>query len=475
MIGILSYGVYIPVWRMQREMIACAEGIFSAGGERSVAGFDEDSVSMAVEAGLDCLGVIDPKEIDALYFATISPALAQKQSASFIAMGLDLREDIATYDITDSQRASTLALKAAYDAVKSGSIKNALVVTADRRPTAPKSMMEQLYGDGAAAILIGNGKPVALIFDIVNLYEPVLGMWRRDYDEFPVTFDQRIDKRKGIMTIVPETVAALLSKNKLEAMDVAKFAIGITDPGSYIELARLMKVDLLKQLVDPLVTTIGMTGTPHCLILLASALENAGPNDKIVCVNYSDGCDAMLINTTDEITKVKPVRKITDYIQSKKMVASYGRFRDMVEAGEKKSLRKQGVPSLIQYWRDKKWGVRRYGMRCNKCGTLKYPIDVCCIKCDAKDDHTDVKISRKGKVFTYAHDMLLGPGSTPADGFNFTTRTVLNMDDGFRMAVEMTDNTQQEVDINMPVELTFRLLHEKGDFPCYGWRSRPVR
>ena len=70
MSGIISYGAYVPLWRLNRDVIGAAWGRASLGGERSIANNDEDTVTMAVEAVLDCLTGIDRDSIDGLYFAS---------------------------------------------------------------------------------------------------------------------------------------------------------------------------------------------------------------------------------------------------------------------------------------------------------------------------------------------------------------------------------------------------------------------
>ncbi|MDH4221665.1 MAG: hypothetical protein OEV19_02895, partial [Candidatus Bathyarchaeota archaeon] len=156
MVGISSYGAYIPTWRLSRDEIARASGIpIVMPGERAVAAWDEDSLTMATEAGLDCLNGIDPKEIDGLFFATTTSPFKEKQSSSLIASALDLRKDILTSDFTNSLRAGTIAIKAAMNAVEAKTARKILVVSADRRVATPASIYEQIFGDGAAALLVG--------------------------------------------------------------------------------------------------------------------------------------------------------------------------------------------------------------------------------------------------------------------------------------------------------------------------------
>ena len=116
MAGISAFGAYVPRYRLGAE----TDGWDSAG-QRSVANFDEDSVTMAVAAGIDCLNGRDRQDIDGLLFATTTPPYAEKQCASIIATALDLRRDIFTADITDVLRAGTTAMKSALDSVAAGS------------------------------------------------------------------------------------------------------------------------------------------------------------------------------------------------------------------------------------------------------------------------------------------------------------------------------------------------------------------
>lgn len=63
--GILAYGCYVPRRRLQRAAIHAANKWFApslgglAKGERAIANWDEDAITMAVEAARDCLTGID--------------------------------------------------------------------------------------------------------------------------------------------------------------------------------------------------------------------------------------------------------------------------------------------------------------------------------------------------------------------------------------------------------------------------------
>ncbi len=66
MTGITAFGAYIPRRRLQRKAVAQANAWFApnlaggAKGERAMANWDEDALTMAVEAARDCLPATDP-------------------------------------------------------------------------------------------------------------------------------------------------------------------------------------------------------------------------------------------------------------------------------------------------------------------------------------------------------------------------------------------------------------------------------
>ncbi|MGH6692970.1 MAG: hydroxymethylglutaryl-CoA synthase, partial [Gammaproteobacteria bacterium] len=76
--GIVAYGAYLPYWRLERKAIADALGVPAGSGTRSVASYDEDTTSMAVEAGRAALRGLRGAGPEALYFATADPAYLDK-------------------------------------------------------------------------------------------------------------------------------------------------------------------------------------------------------------------------------------------------------------------------------------------------------------------------------------------------------------------------------------------------------------
>src|SRR5881392_2281857 len=104
MVGITRIGAYFPRRRLDRALIAKAWGTRVPAGTRTVAGLDEDALTMATDAVLACLGDADPAAFDALYFASTSSPYLEKQVASMIATAADLRRDVVVADLAGSER-----------------------------------------------------------------------------------------------------------------------------------------------------------------------------------------------------------------------------------------------------------------------------------------------------------------------------------------------------------------------------------
>src|SRR5262249_36735778 len=150
MVGIVSYGAYVPFRRLKRAAIAQVLGVPPEKGERAVASFDEDSVSMGVEAARDALRGAPHARIDALVFATTTPPSAAKLNAALGGAAAQLPAELRAADVTGSVRAGLTALLQATDAVRAGA-RHALAVMADARLAAPEAKAERTNGDGAAA------------------------------------------------------------------------------------------------------------------------------------------------------------------------------------------------------------------------------------------------------------------------------------------------------------------------------------
>src|SRR5919108_2290886 len=173
MAGIVSYGSYVPNYRLPRDLIAKEWGTPSLGGERAIASFDEDSLTMAVNASIDAFGGRDPQTLAGVFFASTTSPYREKQAAVTVATVLDASPEVRTMDFTDTLRAGTSALLTALDLVKNG--KQILVCAGDARMGEPDSQQEQHYGDAGAAMLVGSENVIAEAVGAYTISQEFLG------------------------------------------------------------------------------------------------------------------------------------------------------------------------------------------------------------------------------------------------------------------------------------------------------------
>ena len=467
MTGIISYGTYIPLWRLNRAIIAPA-----LSGERPVAGFDEDSITMAVAAGMGCLKGFDRQSVDGLFFASTSSPYKEKLAATIVATALDLRRDIVVADFANSLRAGTMALKAALDAIKAGTANQVLVVAADNRLGSPGSEWERQCGDGAGALLVGNSEVISEAGYAFSISDEMLNVWRSQEDQFIRSWENRFIATEGYLRVTREAVTGLMAKYGLTAKEFSKVILSFPDKRRQVELARDLGFDPKTQLQDSLLDQIGDSGTAYSLMLLCAVLEGARAGDRVLCASYGNGSDALTFTATEQIGKLREGPTLRDYVQSKRMVPNYVTYLHwrglLTEQKPPYPLGEIAVPAL---WREQEENIRLYGGRCKACGTLQHPPQRICTKCHAKDQFEHVRLSdKKGELVTYSIDYTGGPHDMP------TVMSVVNFEGGGRIEGYMTDwKSPEEVKIGMPVEMTFRKLYVREGIHQYLWKSVPVR
>jgi len=469
-IGIKSYGAYIPVYRLSASELARAWGGRAGRGEIAVANYDEDCITMAVEAAIDCLNGTDRDIAEGLYFASTTPPYSEKLSASIVAAATDLRDDLFTLDLGNTLRAGTSAVKAAHDAIKSGSAKNILVTAADCRLAPPASEFEPVFGDGAAAFLIGDSDVAVAIECSHSISSDFIDVWKRAEDAYVRTWEDRFILEHGYGEKLQQVVSELLKKCGLTPQDFAKVVYYAPDARSHGRMVRRLKLDPDK-VQEPMFASVGNTGAAFAPMMLVAALEEAKPGDRILWASYGDGADAFVLQVTDQIEKVRDRRGIKRHLESKMPIPNYEkyiRFRNLMQGEAER--RPQYISSLPMIWRDRKQVLPLHGGRCRNCGNIQFPIQRVCAYCQAKDDYEEVRLAdKKATVFTFSMDERAVEVDPPR------VWTINDLDGGGRIYCTMTDRDTEQIEIGMGVEMTFRKIHEGAGVHNYFWKCRPIR
>ena len=464
MVGVTRIATYFPRRRLDRALIGKAWGTRVPAGTRTVAGIDEDALTMAVDAVLACVGDTDPAGYDALYFASTSSPYLEKQVASVVATAVDLRRDVAVADIGGSVRAGLTGLRLALDGVRAGSVGTALVAAADARLAEPESELEPLLGDGAAAVAVGSQGVIAELVSAASVAEEFTYLWRTDEQRALHVTEPRFGTTYGYARDMVEAIGAALRKAELPPSRVAKLALGAPDARGAAEAAKRAGFDA-RQLETPLVHEAGILGSAEPLALLSRSLETAAPGDFVVVAAWGEGADALVFRATDALPAGRP-RPLADCLARGMMLPSYERYlraRAVLPAepiGEP-------VPTMIE-WKELSQDVRLYASRCEACGLVQYPQARVCLGCQARDRMSPHKLARRGTVFTFTIDNLAPVLEHPMP------MAVIDLVGGGRLYLQVADAAEGEVKVGAPVELTYRRLHEGGGNRNYFWKARPT-
>lgn len=466
MAGIVSYGAYLPLWRLKRDSI-----VKGLPGEKTVANFDEDSITMAVAAASDCFRGVARETVDGLFFASLSSPYKEKLAAATVATAADLRRDVLTADFANSLRSGSIALKAALDAVQAGSGKQVVVVASDCRQAMPGSDLEQNAGDGAVALLLGQGDEAVSIEASHSVCDEMWDVWQAADEDFPRAWEGRFVATQGYFRVVEEAVKAFFKKSKLGPKDFTKVVFGVADARRQQELARTLGFDLKTQLQDSLFAVMGDTGAAYSLTLLVAALEAAKPGDRILFVSYGNGCDVFALKVKENIEKVRDRRGVKGHLASKLVMDSYVtylRWRKLLPVP--KSVAPVGYLAAPALLRESAQNIRLHAAKCNVCGTVQYPAQRVCTRCHSKDQFLPVRLSdKKATIFTFSMDYVDSPIDVPI------VITMLDFEGGGRSQFYMTDRVVEQVKIGMPVEMSFRKLEERDGIHNYFWKSVPQR
>lgn len=466
MYGIKSYGTYVPFYRLKKATIAAAYGGAGKKGEKAVAYYDEDSLTMAVAAAMEAAGAADMAQLEAVSFATTTSPYKEKLCATQIAACLSAGEQIRTADFAGSLRSCAEAMLSAKD---SGHC--TMVATGDCRLGACDGPYEGDLGDGAAAFLMGEGDVLAELVDSVSFSKDIHDMWRSDADRYVRFWDVRFANSTHYEPQVKRAVKALLDKTGLTTADITTI-VGYAHEDRH-RTAVAMKMGFApEQIAAGLYQDIGNTGSAAAPMLLASVLDNAKAGDKILYVSYGDGCTAMLLRVTENIEKLRPVSTVAQKIAGKDNDLPYGKYlkwKDFLDC-EPQRRPDQERASLPDFYRNYEKNNAMVGSVCNKCGTPHFPPQRVCAQCHAADEMSPYSfLGKKATIRTYTLD----GQSISKDPPNYLV--VVDFEGGGKMMTYMVDCKAEDIFVGMEVKLSFRKLFTSGGVHTYFWKVVPAQ
>jgi hydroxymethylglutaryl-CoA synthase len=456
--GILSYGAYLPYRRLDRSEIRAVAGTGGGTGTRTVAAYDEDATTMGVAAARSALRAApDGLRLRSLWFATVAPPYLDKTNATAVHAALRLPADAPAYDVNGAVRSAAGALWAG---MATG--KPALVVMSDLRTGRPGSSEEASGGDAASALVVGTADDGPLVAEVVGTggaTEEFLDRWRTPGDTGSKLWEERFGENRyvglGVAAWDGALEAAALVADQVDRVVIA---------GSHRRAATALgrKLGLGDRLAPGLDATVGFTGAAHPGLLLADALDTAGPGQVIALVVLADGADVVLFRTTEALAGGRPTPSVADQVAARGAVP-YGTalaWRGYLPV-EPPRRPEPARPSASAAGRSTDWKFGFVGSE-DDDGTVHLPPV-------PADRQARPMADASGTIVTYTVDRLAYSPSPPV------VFAVVDFDGGGRLPVELTDVEVDDVAIGGRVEMTFRKLFTADGIHNYFWKARPVR
>jgi 3-hydroxy-3-methylglutaryl CoA synthase/uncharacterized OB-fold protein len=458
--GILSWGTYLPHRRLDRTTISAVAGTGGGKGQRTVAGFDEDTTTLGVEAARIALRDLPGIAPTALWFATTDPAYLDKTNATAIHAALRLDATVPAFDALGSVRSTVGALRAAL-----GSPYPSLVVAADRRGGLPGSPDEAAGGDAAAALVVGedagpNGPVLVEILGTVSVTEEFLDRWRTPGDPRSRQWEERYGETR-YTELGARVIADALAAAQITAADVDHLVVAGPHDRANAAVAKRSGV-APERVADALTTTVGNVGAAAFPLLLASVFDRIRVGEVVLAVSLADGADAFVLRATPAIEGHRASRPVAAQVAAGGPIA-YGKFlawRGLLPV-EPPRRPEPARPSASASGRSTDWKFGFVGSS-DAAGEVHLPPN-------AADPEARPMAEAVGTIVTYTVDRLAYSPSPPV------VFAVVDFDGGGRLPVELTDVDPADVVIGGRVEMTFRRLFTADGIHNYFWKARPVR
>ena len=482
MIGITGYGGYVPRLRLSRRAVVQANAWYAphlsgkSKGTRAMASWDEDSITMAVAAARDCLGPGDDRtHVHSVYLASSTLPFSERMNAVVASEALTLDETIAAFDMGGSQRAALAAVDQAVASVKAGQ-GDALVLAADTRKTRAASSQELDYGDGAAAITIGSKHVLAEYLGTGTVSADFVDHFRKTGEDIDYHWEERWVRDEGIAKLAPQAIQAALKQAGVQAAQIDHFIF----PSSFA----MMDAQLAKRcgiraeaLVNALLDTVGDTGVPHALLLLAHVLERASAGQHILVAQFGSGAQALVFRVTDAIKSFSPAKGVSQWLAAGVEESNYTKFlsfKDQLRMERGMRGEQDKKTALTTAWRHRSALLGLVAGKCSVTGSVHFPPSR--LSYDQgkplQDTQRPYKLAeRQATVLSWSAEYLSFHMAPPHHYGQ------VDFEGGGRILMDFTDIDVGEVHSGTVVEMTFRIkdVDERRGYTRYFWKATPVR
>ncbi len=334
--GIVSYGAYIPRYRIKTEEIAKVWGDEPSSiidglmiYEKSVPDMDEDTITIAVEAARHAINraSVNPERIGAIFTGSESHPYAVKPTSTVVAEAIGATPNLTAADFEFACKAGTAAVQACMGLAESGTIDLGMAIGSDVSQGAPGDALEYSAAAGGVAIIIGREKLIAKIESTYSFTTDTPDFWRREGMPYP-EHGGRFTGEPGYFKHVTSAATGLMQRLGTKPSDY-NYAIFHQPNGKFpVKVAKMLGFSGEQIRPGLVVPRLGNTYSGSCMMGLAATLDIAKPGERIFMTAFGSGAgsDAFSFVVMDEIDRIRNGAPTVERLLSRPIYVDYATY-----------------------------------------------------------------------------------------------------------------------------------------------------
>jgi len=458
---------YLPLLRFDKKA-ARAElrwsGLGGSGrGLRAVAGWDEDALTMAVEAARNALGQAAPARVT---FASTSAPFTDRSQAGLLVDALNLSRGAESLDVAGSRRCAVSALARS---LKCGAGVE-LIAAGEKRLAQPGSAAHLNWGDGAGAVLVGDTPGLARVLGRATLNMDLLDFYTIAEKGLPYAAEERFARDEAVAQVLVPAVRQALAAAGVDGAAIALAVVPEAVSGSYKGLGKPCGLTA-PNLCEEITEKAGELGAAAPLFGLALALERANPGDRILLVGFGNGADVLVLESLARPERATATEALAEGV----LMSSYSRLLNLTGAidldwGPRAEVNQKTTATVLaRHGRDMHGFVGGRDPR----GNVQFPKTPMPVSPEAKGPEPYEDVVLRDVPATMASITQDRLNFTPDPPFNFG---LVQFDNGARVAMEVCDVEGPAPQVGDPLRMRFRIkaIDRQRIFRTYFWKAAPL-
>jgi 3-hydroxy-3-methylglutaryl CoA synthase/uncharacterized OB-fold protein len=458
-------GGYLPLLRADRKALAREMAWSGLGmpraGFRAVAGWDEDPLTMAVEAARDLAAAMP----GAIRFASTSAYFTDRLQAGIILDALAMPRSVRTADCANSRRSGTSAL---LDALLAGA--SEVIVAAEKRETQAGSAAHLAYGDGAAAARTGPEGGARLIGHASISHDLVDRYASREHPA-PYAYEERFVRDVAVAEIIVPVVRQACQAAGIEFARITQVAAAEPVGGCWKAASGKLGIAAPNH-CDAVSQKAGDLGAAHPLYGLGLAIAAAAVGDIVLLLGFGNGGDALLFEKMGDVAGADAMARALDEGQ---ILANVTRFLNLTGAigldwGMRSEFEQKAQATVLErVGRDM---IGFVGGR-DSGGNVQFPKSAFPVNpaLSAMEVLEDVRLAdMEAQIVSITADRL---NFSPDPPFDFG---LVQFDNGARVLMEMVDRPADGFRVGNRVRMRLRIKSQNPrlGFRTWFWKAAPL-